>query len=178
MTTRQQLMEKWAPILNHESAPSIKDNYRKEVTAVLLENQEREMAKQREALFEDAPANSVGAYGDTGGFAKFDPVLISLVRRAMPQLIAYDVAGVQPMTQPTGLIFAMKSRYTSQGGAEALYNEADTDFTGTGTHAGSDWDPANNTTGTGLATADGERLGQGGVGDGSFGQMAFSIELY
>ena len=103
MTTRQQLMEKWAPILNHESAPAIKDNYRKEVTAVLLENQEREMRKQQEALFETAPTNAVGSYGDTGGMAKFDPVLISLVRRAMPQLIAYDIAGVQPMTQPTGL---------------------------------------------------------------------------
>jgi len=177
MTTRQQLVEKWAPILNHESAPKIADNYRKEVTAVLLENQEREMAKQREALFEAAPANSVGSYGDTGGFAKFDPVLISLVRRAMPQLIAYDVAGVQPMTQPTGLIFAMKSRYASQGGTEALFNEADTDFSGTGTHAGSNPVDGNTyTTGTGLATADGERLGQGGTGDGTFGAMAFSIE--
>jgi hypothetical protein len=177
MTTRQQLVEKWAPILNHESAPKIADNYRKEVTAVLLENQEREMQKQREALFEAAPANSVGSYGDTGGFAKFDPVLISLVRRAMPQLIAYDVAGVQPMTQPTGLIFAMKSRYASQGGTEALFNEADTDFSGTGTHAGSNPVDGNTyTTGTGLATADGERLGQGGTGDGTFGAMAFSIE--
>jgi len=177
MTTRQQLVEKWSPILNHESAPKIADNYRKEVTAVLLENQEREMQKQREALFEAAPANSVGSYGDTGGFAKFDPVLISLVRRAMPQLIAYDIAGVQPMTQPTGLIFAMKSRYATQGGTEALFNEADTDFSGTGTHAGSNPVDGNSyTTGTGLATADGERLGQGGSGDGTFGAMAFSIE--
>jgi hypothetical protein len=176
MTTRQQLVEKWAPILNHEGAPSIKDNYRKEVTAVLLENQEREMQKQREALFEAAPANSVGSYSDTGGFAKFDPVLISLVRRAMPQLIAYDIAGVQPMTQPTGLIFAMKSRYGTQSGTEALFNEADTDYSGTGTHAGSDWDPAGNTTGSGLATSAAERLGQGGQGDGTFGAMAFSIE--
>jgi hypothetical protein len=177
MTTRQQLVEKWAPILNHEGSAPIKDNYRKEVTAVLLENQEREMQKQREALFEAAPANAVGSYGDTGGFAKFDPVLISLVRRAMPQLIAYDIAGVQPMTQPTGLIFAMKSRYGSQGGTEALFNEADTDYSGTGTHAGSNPVDGNTfTTGTGLATADGERLGQGGSGDGTFGQMAFSIE--
>jgi hypothetical protein len=176
MTTRQQLMEKWAPILNHESQPAIKDNYRKEVTAVLLENQEREMRKQSEALFEAAPANAVGSYGDTGGFAKFDPVLISLVRRAMPQMIAYDVAGVQPMTQPTGLIFAMKSRYSTQGGTEALFNEADTDFSGTGTHSGTYDFGGSETTGTGLATADGERLGQGGTGDGAFGQMAFSIE--
>ena len=176
MTTRQQLVEKWAPILNHESAPSIKDSYRKEVTAVLLENQEREMAKQREALFETAPTNAVGSYGDTGGMAKFDPVLISLVRRAMPQLIAYDIAGVQPMTQPTGLIFAMKSRYGSMGGTEALFNEADTDYSGTGTHAGSNPATGTFTTGEGLATSAAERLGQGGSGDGTFGQMAFSIE--
>jgi hypothetical protein len=174
--TRQQLMEKWAPVLNHEQAPKIRDNYRKEVTAVLLENQEREMQKQREALFETAPTNAVGSYPDTGGFAKFDPVLISLVRRAMPQLIAYDVCGVQPMTQPTGLIFAMKSRYSSQGGTEALFNEADTDYSGTGTHSGASVFGGSDTNGTGLSTADGERLGQGGTGDGSFGQMAFSIE--
>jgi hypothetical protein len=174
--SRQDLVKKWAPILEHESAPKIRDNYRKEVTAVLLENQEREMAKQREALFEAAPANSVGSYGDTGGFAKFDPVMISLVRRAMPQMIAYDVCGVQPMTQPTGLIFAMKSRYSTQGGDEALFNEADTDFAGTGTHSGAYDFGGSETTGTGLATSDGERLGQGGVGDGSFGAMAFSIE--
>jgi len=176
MTTRQSLMEKWAPVLNHEGAPAIRDQYRKEVTAVLLENQEREMQKQREALFEAAPANAVGSYGDTNGFAKFDPVLISLVRRAMPQMIAYDVCGVQPMTQPTGLIFAMKSRYSTQDGTEALFNEADTDFSGTGTHSGAYDFGGSETTGTGLATADGERLGQGGTGDGSFGAMAFSIE--
>jgi len=176
MTTRQSLIEKWAPVLNHEGAPAIRDQYRKEVTAVLLENQEREMQKQREALFEAAPANAVGSYGDTNGFAKFDPVLISLVRRAMPQMIAYDVCGVQPMTQPTGLIFAMKSRYSTQDGTEALFNEADTDFSGTGTHSGAYDFGGSETTGTGLATADGERLGQGGTGDGSFGQMAFSIE--
>ena len=177
MTTRQQLMEKWAPILNHESQPAIQDNYRKEVTAVLLENQEREMRKQQEALFEAAPTNAVGSYGDTGGFAKFDPVLISLVRRAMPQMIAYDVCGVQPMTQPTGLIFAMKSKYGSMGSSdEALFNEADTDYSGTGTHSGAYDFGGSETTGSGLATADGERLGQGGTGDGSFGEMAFSIE--
>lgn len=175
-TNRQALMEKWAPVLNHEGAPKIADNYRKEVTAVLLENQEREMAKQHEALFEAAPTNAVGSYGDTGGMAKFDPVLISLVRRAMPQLIAYDIAGVQPMTQPTGLIFAMKSRYGSMGGTEALFNEADTDYSGTGTHAGTNPATGTYTTGEGLATSAAERLGQGGSGDGTFGQMAFSIE--
>ena len=175
---RKQLMEKWAPVLNHEGSAPIESSYKREVTAVLLENQEREMGKQQEALFETAPTNSVGSYGDTGGIAKFDPVLISLVRRAMPQLIAYDIAGVQPMTQPTGLIFAMKSRYSTQGGTEALFNEADTDFSGTGTHsAAANTDPFTSyTTGTGLATSAAERLGQGGTGDGSFGQMAFSIE--
>jgi hypothetical protein len=183
MTTRQDLIKKWAPILEHSSLPSIKDNYRKEVTAVLLENQEREMAKSREALFEGAPTNSGGtgiALGGAGAGADtvsgFDPVLISLVRRAMPQMIAYDICGVQPMTQPTGLIFAMKSKYTGQDGSEALFNEADTDFAGTGTHAGSNPATGSYTTGTGLTTAAAERLGQGGTDDGSFGQMAFSIE--
>jgi len=179
MTIRQDLVKKWAPVLDHEGAAPIKEQYRREVTAVLLENQEIEMRRGREAmgeLNEAAPANAVGSYGDTGGFSKFDPVLISLVRRAMPQLIAYDVCGVQPMTQPTGLIFAMKSRYSTQGGTEALFNEADTDFSGTGTHAGSTFNPSSNTTGTGLATSAAERLGQGGTGDGSFGAMAFSIE--
>jgi len=179
MTVRQDLVKKWAPILESESVAPIKDNYRKEVTAVLLENQEREIRRGHEAmgeLNEAAPANAVGSYGDTGGFAKFDPVLISLVRRAMPQMIAYDVAGVQPMTQPTGLIFAMKSRYSTQGGTEALFNEADTDFAGTGTHSGAYDFGGSETTGTGLATSSAERLGQGGTGDGSFGAMAFSIE--
>jgi len=170
---RKQLMEKWAPVLNHEGSDPIK-GYRREVTAVLLENQEREMAKQSEALFEAAPANSVGSYGDTGGIAKFDPVLISLVRRAMPQLIAYDIAGVQPMTQPTGLIFAMKSRYSTQGGTEALFNEADTDFSGTGTHSGAAAFAGSDTNGTGIATSAAEALGTSGGG--SFGEMAFSIE--
>mgnify|MGYP003335267923 CR=1 FL=1 len=185
MTIRQDLMKKWEPILEHKSLPEIKDNYRKEVTAILLENQEREMGKQAEALFETAPTNSGGtglamggAGAATGNVAGYDPVLISLVRRAMPQLIAYDIAGVQPMTQPTGLIFAMKSRYGSMGGTEALFNEADSDFAGTGTHS-STLDGStlsSQTNGTGLATDAAERLGQGGTGDGTFGQMAFSIE--
>ena len=178
---RKVLMEKWAPVLNHDSLPGIKDNYRKEVTAVLLENQEREMQKAQQALFEAAPANSGGlgvALGSaglaTGSVAGYDPVLISLVRRAMPQLIAYDICGVQPMTQPTGLIFAMKSRYTSQNGVEALFNEADTDFSGTGTHSGSNWTSGTDTTGTGMTTAEGEALGTDGSP--AFNQMAVSIE--
>lgn len=174
--TRPDLVKKWAPILEHADLPQIKDNYRKEVTAVLLENQERAQREERHALFEDAPSNAAGAMPDTGGVAKFDPVLISLVRRAMPAMIAYDMCGVQPMTQPTGLIFAMKSRYSSQGGTEALFNEADTDFAGTGTHAG-DPEVAGSTTGTGMTTAAAETLGStSGTPGGTFNQMAFSIE--
>jgi hypothetical protein len=174
---RQDLIKKWSPILEAEGTAPIKNKYIKEVTAVLLENQEREIRRGHDAmgeLNEAAPANAVGTYADTGGFAKFDPVLISLVRRAMPQMIAYDVAGVQPMTQPTGLIFAMKSRYSTQGGTEALFNEADTDFSGTGTHSASaSTDPHTSyTTGTGIATNTAEDLG----GATAFGQMAFSIE--
>jgi len=175
---RKQLMEKWSPVLNHESLPEIKDNYRKEVTAVLLENQEREMGKQADMITEasGAPTNNAAAYPNTGGMAKFDPVLISLVRRAMPQLIAYDVAGVQPMTQPTGLIFAMKSRYGTMGGTEALYNEADTDFSGEGAHTGSNPVNGSYTTGEATSTGEGEALGSGASLAGAFNQMAFSIE--
>jgi hypothetical protein len=169
---RTALLKKWAPILEHDALPSIKDNYRKEVTAVLLENQEREMGKQQEALFETTAANAVGSYSDTGGIAKFDPVLISLVRRAAPQMIAYDVCGVQPMTQPTGLIFAMKSRYSTQGGTEALFNAANTGFGGTGTDAGSNPVSGTYTTGTGMSTSTAEGLGDSTT----FNQMAFSIE--
>jgi hypothetical protein len=183
MLTRKELLEKWAPVLNHEALPQIKDNYRREVTAVLLENQERELSKQSEALFEAAPVNSGGtgiAQGNAGlavgTVSGYDPVLISLVRRSMPLLIAYDICGVQPMTMPTGMIFAMKSRYTTQGGTEALFNEADTDTSGTGTQAGevTDWSTgmAGYTTGTGMTTAAGETLGSGST----FPEMAFSIE--
>ena len=177
---RKQLLEKWSPILDHENAPSIGDSYRKEVTAVLLENQHEAMLKEAGMLNETAPTNSggaglaMGAAGaSTGSVAGYDPVLISLVRRAMPQLIAYDVCGVQPMTQPTGLIFAMKSRYSSQSGTEALFNEADTDFAGTGTHSGSNWTAGTDTTGTGMSTATAEDKGNSGN---LFGEMAFSIE--
>lgn len=176
MTTRQELLKKWAPILEAEGAPQIKDQYRKEVTAVLLENQEREMGKSYEQLNEIANVGgtgvALGGAGTNANMAGYDPVLISLVRRSAPQLIAYDIAGVQPMTQPTGLIFAMKSKYTTQGGTEALFNEADTDFAGTGTHAGSNPVDGTYTTGTGMTTANAEDLGAGVA----FGQMAFSIE--
>ena len=176
---RKALVQKWAPVLEHESLDKITDSYRKEVTAVLLENQQRELQKASQILNEDAPANSVGSFPDSGGVAKFDPVLISLVRRAMPKLIAFDVCGVQPMTQPTGLIFAMKSKYSAQNGAEALYNEANTEFSGkdgAGSQAAYDFaDGATNVIGRGFSTAEGEALGTGGANPG-FNQMAFSIE--
>ena len=176
MTTRPELLKKWAPILESEAAPQIKDQYRKEVTAVLLENQERAMKEGAQALNEIANVGgdgiALGGAGTNANMAGYDPVLISLVRRAAPQMIAYDICGVQPMTQPTGLIFAMKSKYTAQNGAEALFNEADTDFAGTGTHAGSNPASGTYTTGTGMSTATAEDLGAGTP----FGQMAFSIE--
>ena len=175
---RKALVQKWGAVLEHEALPKIADQYRKEVTAVLLENQQREMSKAGQ-LTEDAPANSVGTYPDSNGVAKFDPVLISLVRRSMPKLIAYDICGVQPLTQPTGLIFAMKSKYSTQGGTEALFNEANTEFSGVdgaGSQAAFDFaDGATNVTGVGMSTAAGEALGTGGSG-GTFQQMAFSIE--
>lgn len=174
------LMEKWDAILNNDKLEPIKDSYRAKVTAILLENQEKANQESRQALFEDAPTNSVGAYGDASGIAKYDPVLISLVRRTMPQLIAYDVCGVQPMTQPTGLIFAMKAKYTNQAGTEALYNEANTAFGGTGTQTGTnpavlnDAVPGPFTTGTAMSTAAGEALGTSGGG--TFGEMSMTIE--
>ena len=154
-------MEKWAPVLDHPDLPEIKDAHRRNVTAVVLENQEKALREEKQALFESE--NATGASIDN-----YDPVLISLVRRALPNLMAYDVCGVQPMTGPTGLIFAMKSHFTSQTGTEALFNEADTDFSGTGTHAGSNPVDGTYTTGTGMATATGESVNPA--------EMAFSIE--
>jgi len=153
-------MEKWAPVLDHPELPQIKDAHRRNVTAVILENQEKALRQEKVALHEseNAVANA----------DNYDPVLISLVRRALPNLMAYDVCGVQPMTGPTGLIFAMKSHYTSKTGSEALFNEADTDFSGTGTHAGSNPVDGTYTTGTGMATATGEAVDPA--------EMAFSIE--
>jgi len=141
------LVEKWAPVLNEESAGAIKDYHRKAVTAAILENQEvamREEAAQYSGFIsEAAPATN------TNSAANWNPVLISLVRRAMPNLMAYDICGVQPMTGPTGLIFAMKSRYTAgtTGNTEALFNEADTRFSGTQA------DPAQPADGSGIAAA-------------------------
>lgn len=168
MYLSEQIQEKWSPVLDHPDLGDIKDNYRRAVTAVVLENQEKALREERTALFEAAPTNSVAG----GGVDNYDPILISLVRRSLPNLMAYDVAGVQPMTGPTGLIFAMKSHYGSMAGDEALYNEADTDFAGTGTHAGSNPVDGTYTTGTGVATATGEDFGSGTT----LNQMAFSIE--
>jgi hypothetical protein len=172
------LMEKWAPVLEAKEAPEFKDSHRKAVTAAVLENTEKALAEERGhqnfQLNEAAPTNATGAAIDN-----WDPILISLVRRAMPNLIAYDLAGVQPMSGPTGLIFAMRSRYTNQTGTEALFNEADTSFSGTGTNGGSvlgdlESTPDPLTTGTGMATAAAEALGDGAGAD--FNEMAFSIE--
>ena len=117
--------KKWQPVLEHADLPKIGDSYKRAVTATILENQERAMKEDSAFLSEAAPTNSTGA-----SISNWDPILISLVRRAMPNLIAYDIAGVQPMTGPTGLIFAMRSRYDAQNGTEALFDEADTDFSG------------------------------------------------
>tara|TARA_B100001964_G_scaffold4253_1_gene4589 strand:+ start:2104 stop:3432 length:1329 start_codon:yes stop_codon:yes gene_type:complete len=188
------LMEKWAPVLEHSDIPSITDKHKKATVARLLENQEQALREDAQNIGGNFISEAAAANNQAGSdIATFDPVLISLVRRAMPNLIAYDIAGVQPMTGPTGLIFAMKSRYSTQDGAEALHGEADTDVSGTGTHeagptglegvtdaTGSNSSLAdedtNITSGTAMSTDDAERLGVGGTGDGAFGEMAFSIE--
>jgi len=175
MFKTEHLQEKWQPVLEHNDLPEIKDSYRKAVTTIILENQEKALREDRSFLGEAAPTNATGASVDN-----WDPILISLVRRAMPNLIAYDIAGVQPMTGPTGLIFAMRSRYSSQTGGETFYNEADTDFSGAGAQVGTnpallnDGTPGTYTNGTGMSTATAEALGDS-AGN-SFAEMAFSIE--
>jgi hypothetical protein len=208
MFNQEHLQEKWAPLLDYEGLDPIKDSHRRMVTAVLLENQERALREEREFLYEAPTVNTqtTGTPGFSGGasspVAGFDPVLISLIRRSMPNLVAYDLAGVQPMNGPTGLIFAMRSRYTNQSGSEAFYNEVDTAFSGQnaalgltdgftdsavglGTTAQQGTNPgllnpiasATGTTynvGQGMRTDDAEDLGtQAG---GAFNEMAFSIE--
>jgi hypothetical protein len=206
----EHLQEKWAPILNHEGLGGIQDAHKRMVTAVLLENQERMLQEER-AFLSEAPANTVSGGGYVGSGAEssgaqaaagFDPVLISLIRRAMPNLVAYDLAGVQPMNGPTGLIFAMRSRYSSQTGTEALFDEADTGFSNSGIGTGGKYTPNSEGTAVGLGTVgldtgsnpgllspsaqDGSvySVGQGmsaaqseelGAGQ-SFNEMAFSIE--
>jgi hypothetical protein len=175
MFLSESLQKKWAPVLDHEALPSIKDNYKRAVTAVILENQERALREEKTALFENVPVNNIAQ--DPNGIDRYDPILISLVRRSLPNLMAYDVAGVQPMTGPTGLIFAMKSRYDNQFGDEALFNEADTAFAGDqdgDAHAGSNPVDGTYTFGKGMSTAKAEALGSE---DGDpFNEMAFSIE--
>jgi hypothetical protein len=179
--------KKWQPVLEHADLPKIGDSYKRAVTATILENQERAMKEDQAFLSEAAPTNSTGA-----SISNWDPILISLVRRAMPNLIAYDIAGVQPMTGPTGLIFAMRSRYDAQNGTEALFDEADTDFSGrnkagsavdgfsTAAHSGTNPEVLNDspagtyTTGTAMSTAAAEALGD--ASGNSFAEMAFSIE--
>ena len=205
----EHLQEKWAPILDYQGMDTIRDSHRRMVTAVLLENQERALREEREFLSEAPITNSTTSNSGTAGFSAastgaaqgFDPVLISLIRRSMPNLVAYDLAGVQPMNGPTGLIFAMRSRYRSQTGTEAFFNEADTAFSGQsasfnqtsgfvngavglGTTAQAGTNPgllnpegsqAFNTysVGEGMRTDEAEFLG----GDtGQFNEMAFSIE--
>jgi len=142
MFLSEQLQNKWQPLLEANGLDEIKDPYRRAVTAVLLENQERFLKEERGFLSE-TPAGSYASLGGAGGaagygggatasgpVAGFDPVLISLIRRSMPNLVAYDLAGVQPMNGPTGLIFAMRTRYVNQNGTEALFNEVDTAFSG------------------------------------------------
>ena len=187
MYLTEELQKKWEPILEHPELESIKDPYKKAVTALVLENQEQAMRQDRAALNE---ATAGGPTNVTGGVSNFDPILISLVRRALPNLIAYDVAGVQPMTGPTGLIFAMRAKYVNQGGSEAFYNEANTMFSGTGSAnnpygftgttatdtstAFQNQVTANTTSGIGIPTATAEFLGSDG--NTAFAQMAFSIE--
>ncbi|MDA7798446.1 ATP-binding protein [bacterium] len=189
MYLSEQHEKKWQPVLEHPDLPQIKDSYRRAVTSVILENQERAAKEDSAFLSEAAPTNATSATG----VQNWDPILISLVRRAMPNLIAYDIAGVQPMTGPTGLIFAMRSRYTSQSGNEAMFDEADTDFSGrnaagsavdgysttanSGTNPGALNDSPSAgtyTTGSAMTTAAAEALGDA---DGNaFAEMAFSIE--
>ena len=192
MQSYDKLVEKWAPVLNEESAGTIKDAHRKAVTAAILENQEialREERSQQHYLAETAPAGA-----NTGSIGTWDPVLISLVRRSMPNLMAYDVAGVQPMTGPTGLIFAMKSRYDagSTSSTEALFNEANTRHAGTKstaavtqegsgldvTNAGSpntiDSDRVTDLATAAMSTDSAEALGDSASN--AFEQMGFTIE--
>ena len=181
------LQEKWAPVLDSEG--SIKDNHKRAVTAVVLENMEKAQA-QESAQINEVAANATGSNVDN-----WDPVLISLVRRATPALLAFDLVGVQPMTGPTGLIFAMKSKYSTQGGTEALFDEADTGFSGTANASELDSsDPFHGDTstvggaaapvddddtvddytpGSAMTTATAEALGNTGN---AFGEMAFSID--
>jgi hypothetical protein len=187
MFQTEHLQEKWQPVLEHPDLPKIQDSYKRAVTTVILENQEAALREDKMMLSETAPTNSTGG----GQMDMWDPILISLVRRAMPNLIAYDVCGVQPMTGPTGLIFAMRSTFTSQDGAEALVDESMPDISNqnaAGTVGGGDVgatetnpavlndSPSAGTyvSATGMTTAQSEALGDSATN--AFAEMAFSIE--
>ena len=189
MFQTEHLQEKWSPVLAHPDLPKIEDSYKRAVTTLILENQEKALREDRAFLSEAAPENATGTSIDN-----WDPILISLVRRSMPNLIAYDICGVQPMTGPTGLIFAMRSRKSSQTGAEMLVDEAQQDFSNQnaqGTTGGGDiTDTATNPavlndspsagtyeTATGMTTAQGEALGDNSSTN-TFAEMAFSIEKH
>jgi len=192
MFLSENLQEKWEPILEHSDLPKIEDNYKKAVTAVILENQEKALNEDRATLEEAAPLNSTGT-----GISNWDPILISLVRRAMPNLVAYDICGVQPMTGPTGLIFAMKARYQDDanadrlGQSEALFNEArskfsagnsdDIDNTADADPVGDPFDASGpetyaGDTVAGMSTAASEALGDGSGSGNHFNEMSFTIE--
>ena len=211
MFNAEQLQEKWAPLLDYNGLGEIKDSHRRAVTAILLENQEKALREEREFLYETPTVNTdpgasgnagfSGAAAPGGPVAGFDPVLISLIRRSMPNLVAYDLAGVQPMNAPTGLIFAMRSKYVDQNGAEALFDEADTAFAGQNAGNGLSAGMTNSAVGFGTTSQDGTNpgllnptatstdtynVGQGmstaeaegldGSGSAAFNEMAFSIE--
>ena len=172
------LQEKWQPVLDHPDLPKINDAYRRAVTTVILENQEKALREDASFLAEGTPVNATAAGANP--MANWDPILISLVRRAMPNLIAYDICGVQPMTGPTGLVFCMKARYNDNTSrlamTEALFDEADSDFAGAGTQAGTDpfGDAATYATGTGMTTGAAEAKGDSASNP--FASMAFTIE--
>lgn len=177
MFNSEQLEKKWAPVLEAKDAPAFKDNYRKSITAVLLENQEkalREESAQASFLNEDNVIGGSSLNGGTGAVKTWDPVLISLVRRAMPNIVAYDIAGVQPMTMPTGLIFAMRSQYQDSDGInsnEALFNKPDNAFSGPLTTAQGETLFGSSADAVGTATGSGARTTPGG-----FGQMGFTVD--
>jgi hypothetical protein len=191
MFQTEHLQEKWQPVLEHPDLPKIEDAYKRAVTTIILENQEKSLKEDRSFLTETAPTNS--SFGGNASMDSWDPILISLVRRSMPNLIAYDICGVQPMTGPTGLIFAMRARFASQDGAEALADEAIPDISNqnkAGTIGGGDigateTNPAvlndspsagTYTSATGQTALQGEALGDSGTN--AFAEMAFSIEKH
>jgi len=188
MYLSEHLEQKWSPVLDHEGLAQIKDPYKRAITAIVLENQERFMAEDNRQLNEAAPTNSGGGLGAGTNVASYDPILISLVRRALPNLIAYDICGVQPMSGPVGLIFAMRSKYDAMDGNETFFDEVLTDFSSsnkagntanTGAHVGGNpvantADPTAYSAGKGMSTAQAEALGDSGAN--SFAEMGFSIE--